>query len=310
LTPRGELKGETRLLERFRMSFEVAAPMRPGDAADFRLSLPHAGDGGGPGEVNGTVRVLRIVDAHPDAPTLFSAEILSVRKDDLPTLEAWLAQYATNGRRRFEAISGSESPEVELSETGLTDIYDSVDLPGQTVTQTSSSAPYGFSSSAPQQDLRLAGREAIRSALRRGLEAKSRPGRIGGRSRRWMEHTRRRAEAQVKHWLEGRNGAPKEEGPEPRVEICSTVTPITVTVRWFSADAYRRDWRQHLQRGGLFVPSAETLPRNRSLQLRLELPSGEAIACQAQVVAPMPTGAGLSLRLTSDQKARLEAESA
>ena len=44
------------------MSFEVAAPFRPGDAADFRIALPDAGDDGGVGEVRGTVRVLRIVD--------------------------------------------------------------------------------------------------------------------------------------------------------------------------------------------------------------------------------------------------------
>ncbi len=311
-TPHGELRGETRLLERFRMSFEMSAPLRPGDAADFRLRLPDAGDAGNPGEVRGTVRVLRIIDAHHGAPSLFSGEIVNVRRADLPILESWLGNHATDGRRRFEAMSGSETPDIELSDPGATDAYDPIDLPGMSVTRTVSSAPYGFSSVSGSPDLRLAGREAIRSALRRGLGANSgRPGRPGGgRSRRWMEHTRQRAEAQARHWLSGESDPSPSvaDSQEPTVQILPDQTPTAVRVRWRSVDAFRRDWRMHLKGGGLFIVSNEPLPRNRSVFLRMDLPSGRFVECAAQVVAPMPTGTGLSLRLGPEQRKQLESE--
>ena len=95
---------------------------------------------------------------------------------------------------------------------------------------------------------------------------------------------------------------------EPSIEIQSSSTPVRITVRWATPGGFRRDWERHLRGGGLFLPCEEALPRNRALELRLELPSGEAIRCPAQVVAPMPTGAGLSVRLTREQKERLEME--
>ncbi len=311
-TPRGELRGETRLLERFRMSFELAAPLRPGDAADFRLVLP---DGAQPdlgGEVRGTLRILRIVDAFPGAPSMFSAEIVSVRREDQAVLELWLSNHNHAGRRRFEAISGSEEPDLELSDPGVTDAFDPRDLPGADDTQTGSSAPYGFSSASRDPSLRIAGREAIRSALRRGLDARRRPGRHGGRSQRWVNHSRELAEAQARRWLSGQHDANSSvalpPAVEPTVSLDRSADALSVTVRWRTDAGFKKSWRMHLRGGGLFIAVTEPVVAQTELTLHLELPSGRSLDCQAQVVAPMPTGLGLSVHLAPDQRQALEAE--
>lgn len=304
-----------RLLERYRMSFELAAPLRPGDAVDFRVLLA-AEERSGPIEVRGSLRIVRILDAHPDAPSLFSAEIIDVRRDDLPELEAWLARYSTPQGRRFEALTGSSEfePEVDIDESGsvATDAVDPLDLPTGAMGETVSSAPFGLTEETDHQDLRLAGREAIRSALRRGLQTRSgrglaTPSRSAGRDA-WLRQTRDRALRQARAWLEPDAVHAAAPAVDPTVEIQDELAPIQVRVRWTSATRYRDDFKRHLQGGGLFVPTPRPLPRNAAVELHLHLPSGEALVCNARVVAPMPTGAGMSLELSPAHTAMLAQE--
>lgn len=316
-TPRGELIGVVKLLERFRMTFEVASPMRPGDAVDFRILLPDDQGDEAPLEIRGTVRVVRVIDAHHDAPTLFSGEIIDVRKDDLPELDAWLALHSSSQGRRFEALSESSEfdPDVDISDPGsnLTDPLDPLDLPARAFLDTISSAPYGFSEDTDHADLRVAGREAIRSALRRGLQTRSGrshgvPGRPVGRDA-WLRQTRERARRQARAWVED-EGSPLDLGSseDPSVLIDADRSPILVTVRWRSAARYRDDFVRHLKGGGIFVPTKEPLPRQAAVELHLHLPSGEQLSCAAVVVAPMPTGAGMSIKLTPANVALLAQE--
>jgi hypothetical protein len=306
-TPRGELSGVTRLLERFRMSFELAAPLRPGDAADFRVFLDDP-ERSRPVEVRGTLRVLRILDAHPDAPSLFSAEIVDVRRDDLPELDAWLGQHATPHGRRFEALTGSSEfePDVDIDDSVsvATEPVDPLDLPSGQEGATVSSAPFGLTEHSNRHDLRLAGREAIRTALRRGLQTRggtgrgpATQGRAGGRQG-WLRTTQERARRQARGWLDEAEAEPTP-GPsvDPSVEVDDERSPVLITVRWVSEGRFRDDYRRHLKGGGLFVPTTQALVRGAVVEVELTLPDGVRLCCAARVVAPMPTGAGLALDL-------------
>lgn len=297
------------------MSFELAAPMRPGDAADFRVFLRDP-ERARPTEVRGTLRVLRILDAHPDAPSLFSAEIVDVRRDDLPELDAWLGQHATPQGRRFEAITGSSEiePDVDIDDSVsvATEPVDPHNLPTDNDAATISSAPFGLTEHSDRHDLRLAGREAIRTALRRGLQPRgvrgsSPAGRTPGREH-WLRTTQERARRQARAWMDPPEAAtPASPAVDPAVAVDDERSPVRVTVQWFSASRYRDDYRRHLKGGGLFVPTTRILPRGAMVEVELTLPGGDQVTCAARVVAPMPTGAGLWLDLAPADAARLAA---
>jgi len=321
-TPRGELRGEVRLVERYRMTFELAAPLRPGDAVDFRLLLQpmrSGPDGTGGPEVRGTLRVTRILDSHPGAPSHFSAEVVEIRVGDLPELEAWLARHSSPQGRRFEAVDGTDSkaPMVDISDPGveLTDSYDPADLPETRAEVTETSGlPYGLTQPSEPRELRLAGREAIRAALRRGLQGRGPKGADTGARRAprdaWLGQSRERARRQSRAWLEP-HAVPEAatEGPEPSIHLdATTVGLLCITVRWRTVSRFQEDWARHLNGGGIFIPTEAPVGRDRAVELVLLLPSGAELRCAASVVAPMPTGIGLSLRLTPAQRARLEEE--
>lgn len=288
------------------MTFEMSAPLRPGDAADFLVLLP-AVDGVSAQAVHGSLRVLRILDAHPGAPSLFSAEVLSVRADDRSDLDAWLARWATDSGRRFEALStaSEQEPEVEVSETsdGWTDALESSKLPHASLGSTSVGAPSSPVSAEGPVEPRLAGREAIRAALRRGLSGRS--GRTdsagaGSASRvsAWLVPSRERARRQVGAWLpKGAGSAPAMPPSEPDVLVDSTVAPPRVEVVWRSAESYAEALRTHLRSRALFVATTTPLAIDQRLAVVLTLPDGRKIQTSGRVVAPMATGMGLALDL-------------
>ena len=74
---------------------------------------------------------------------------------------------------------------------------------------------------------------------------------------------------------------------------------------WRDPGAFKRDHSQHLVGCGLFVSLAEVGAVREIVQVLLALPSGDTISCAGEVVAPMPSGTGLALQLTSAQRAML-----
>lgn len=312
-TPRGELIGEARLLERYRISFELSAPLRPGDAADFRVALP-VPDRGPQLFVHGSLRVLRILDAHPDAPSLFSAEILQIRAEDRNELDAWLATWATESGRRFEAMTGSSEwePEVDVSESshGWTDALDSSKLPQGSMGPTVS----GFSAAPVVSDgplePRLAGREAIRTALRRGLPGRSgrgarmepSPPARGPRRSSWLIPSRERARRQIADWMKDfSKEEPRDAPAEPEVSVDLASKPTQVEVVWRTLEQYGADYKTYLCSRGLFIVTSVSLTRETPVAVLLVKPDGGRVRCAGMVVAPMPTGLGLSVDLDDAQ---------
>lgn len=94
----------------------------------------------------------------------------------------------------------------------------------------------------------------------------------------------------------------------PTVEILGTETKAPLRVTYLNSQSFQEAWSQHLQRSGLFLQMANLGPVGTERPLELVLPSGLIVKCSAQIVAPMPTGTGLALRLQPSQLRTLKRE--
>lgn len=106
-------------------------------------------------------------------------------------------------------------------------------------------------------------------------------------------------------------------GPAPRPTRDPTLAfrpgsdPLQLKLTWTGMEAFQRDYDRHLKNAGLFVPltTASALrTRGAPLLVRLVLPSGARLNCRATVVAPMSSGAGVSLQLSPEQRETLANE--
>lgn len=79
-------------------------------------------------------------------------------------------------------------------------------------------------------------------------------------------------------------------------------TPPCLEVDLGSRLVFAREYRKHLVGDGLFVPGMDLGPQFTSLRVRLALPSGRILACPAEVVATLPAGVGLALRLSPAER--------
>ena len=85
-------------------------------------------------------------------------------------------------------------------------------------------------------------------------------------------------------------------------------TPPCLEVDLGSRLVFAREYRKHLVGDGLFVPGMDLGPQFTSLRVRLALPSGRHLVCPAEVVAALPAGVGLALRLSAAERLFLAEE--
>jgi hypothetical protein len=83
----------------------------------------------------------------------------------------------------------------------------------------------------------------------------------------------------------------REEGGEP-----------VLWVRYPTLASLADDWSRHLRGSGLFVPIVGVGQVRERRVVQLVLPSGLELRLAGEVVAPMPTGTGLSLSLTEEHR--------
>jgi len=81
-----------------------------------------------------------------------------------------------------------------------------------------------------------------------------------------------------------------------------------ISLRYASKQAYAGDYQRSLSRSSLFVRVAGLGKARTPVLVKLTLPSGDELELMGEVVAPTPTGAGLALFLSRDEKARLAEE--
>ncbi len=95
---------------------------------------------------------------------------------------------------------------------------------------------------------------------------------------------------------------------ETRISFDSAQTPPLLEVRYHTGGNFQDDFRRHLKNGGLFLKGQQMGARGDKLAVRLVLPSGHVMACEAKVVASLAAGTGLMLSLSRDQRDRLANE--
>lgn len=83
--------------------------------------------------------------------------------------------------------------------------------------------------------------------------------------------------------------------------------PAMARVIYRSDASFRAEWAS-LRGHGLMIPDNRLQLPHLSIKVVLELPTGESIRCEGEVVAPMPTGAGVQLKLNAGQVAALRIE--
>jgi len=102
-----------------------------------------------------------------------------------------------------------------------------------------------------------------------------------------------------------------DDGPpavaEPPVAVEREASPPRVRLR-YDAAAYAEDYRRHLRTGGLFLAGMALGARGQAVAVEIRLPSGATLACDAQVVAALPSGTGLMLMLTRAERDLLARE--
>ncbi len=106
--------------------------------------------------------------------------------------------------------------------------------------------------------------------------------------------------------------ATSSKGPAPkRVEIHIALDrrPPLVSLRYRDLARYLADYTDYLSKNAAFVRWTGTKPGHKAeVAVELMLPSSARIACEGQVVAIMPSGFGLSLKLTDADREQLTQE--
>ncbi len=93
------------------------------------------------------------------------------------------------------------------------------------------------------------------------------------------------------------------------VKLSLNVNPPLISLRYPDAARFAVDYRDYLSKDAAFVRWSGTKPGHRAeVSVQLVLPSGVEISTTGQVVAIMPSGFGLSLRLSDGDRERIVQE--
>jgi hypothetical protein len=105
---------------------------------------------------------------------------------------------------------------------------------------------------------------------------------------------------------------PGAQAPRPkRVEITLALDkrPPLVSLRYRDVNRFLSDYSDYLSKNAAFVRWSGTKPGHKSeVAVELLLPAGARIVCKGQVVAIMPSGFGLSLKLSDSDRERIREE--
>ncbi len=105
---------------------------------------------------------------------------------------------------------------------------------------------------------------------------------------------------------------PGAQAPRPRrVEITLALDkrPPLVSLRYRDINRFLADYTDYLSKNAAFVRWSGTKPGHKSeVAVELLLPGGARISCNGLVVAIMPSGFGLSLKLTDNDRERMKEE--
>ncbi len=99
--------------------------------------------------------------------------------------------------------------------------------------------------------------------------------------------------------------------PRPKrveVQLVLDSEPPLVALRYRDQARFLADYTDYLSKNAAFVRWAGVKPGHRAaMSVQIELPGGAQIACDGQVVAIMPSGFGLSLQLSDQDREQITA---
>ncbi|MFH1464345.1 MAG: hypothetical protein ABIO70_08150 [Pseudomonadota bacterium] len=110
--------------------------------------------------------------------------------------------------------------------------------------------------------------------------------------------------------VEGARNPKLPSSKDPQVHLRLATDPPQIFVRYNTRSGYFGDWQSYLSKNVLFLQNTEETPKKGSIvQVNIFLPAGLSVNCDALVIATLPTGFGLNLRLDAESRLTLSSAS-
>jgi hypothetical protein len=285
--PAGLLFGNVTRIRSDALTFEVEGEIPEGAIVEWRMELTGHND-----TVMGSLKVLR-VRVQPDGVFRCSSRITAMPAKDRERLARWLDEQATGGTtRRYDSdvsVITQSSHTTPVTQAETRNALERMDQrtwysPSQT-SQTRDML--GLQSEVKTDAGQKSGRAALRSALRTSM-------------------ARKKASAISPP------PPPREEiteavrRPDPELTREPNTDPPRIAIRYFSESVYRSDHTRHIRCSALFIPMPDLGGDGTRLELTIQPPGRAPVACRAEIKVQMPSGVGVALRLSREQKTELE----
>jgi hypothetical protein len=293
--PEGMSFGRVRKVSVSRILFEIASELKLGQQLDWRMELT-----GWNATVLGRLQIMRI-QVREERPDLVEARIVHIDGAEARAFRDWLAELSVGGTtRRYDSNPSSVSGIKRSRMTGtsraqITHALKQIDgrsLGGQKGPSDAFGLTSQLSSVMSNVEAGISGRKAMSAALKASLKS-------GGRRTRSVPTSEEAIEI---------SPSPSLSVPEgPQVELGNSGGGL-IRVIYGDRSTFLEDWRKHIKRSGLFIQEHVLGQRGAERSLELVLPSGRVLTCKAEIVAPMPSGTGLALKLRAAQLRVLQEE--
>jgi len=285
--PGGMMFGNVVRIRSDALTFEVEGHIPERAVVTWRMELTGHSD-----TVMGTLKVLRVRERDGGIQRC-SSRILEMPARDRARLAAWLKERARGGTtRRYDSdvstITQTSNATVTVAETR--NALERMSKRKWHNSQTSQTHDMlGLQSEIVTGSEKKSGRAALRSALRTSMARK-----------------RARAEAAPSKVTPKATVATTSRHPDPKFTRIANSDPPRIQVRYRSLDTYREEHRKHIRSSAMFLPMPTLGTDGTDLRLVIMPPDRDPVTCRAEIKVQMPSGVGVALRLTTEQKVALK----
>jgi hypothetical protein len=310
--PVGMSFGRVRKVSVSRILFEMDTPVQIGQHFEWRMELT-----GWNATILGRL-VIRRLKPRDERPDLVEARIVHIDGKEARLFQDWLTELSVGGTtRRYEvdpsSVAGVRRGKMSgASRVETQSVLNRMDkrIYGKSSVTGSTSDSYGLnsmlSSTISGVEEGASGRQAMSAALKAGLKGGGRRGKRIGSDLPVVPPIAEFPRIHTEKEIFELPPSHVTSASLPEIQILANGGPIRV--KYLDSSSFHSDWIQHMQRSGLFIHEKDLGTVGSVRDIELLLPSGKAIRCTAQIVAPMPTGTGLALRLQPSQLRRLREE--
>jgi len=259
------------------------------EKVELRMELPGAG-----ATIYGAVLIERVREGRAGGPPGYVARVVEMSVRDRDALTAWIEDLSGGGTSKTPDRTLSMSDHIgALRSLPPSEVKRALRSFDRRAGREDISGAWGIGGERRDTSaITGAGRAAIRSALAGVLteaatEQDGRGGDVSGPAR--------------PDWL-----VPEAVSEAPDPDFAFDAEVLSVTFR--SSDVAAAQYASHIRGGGLLVPGTQwSWPVGTRFAIRLHLPNAVVVRCPAEVVAVMPSGFGLSLKISNTDQDRLRA---